>query len=110
GWAAAIRAAIRGELSISRTITHVVLGELRAARRARPLAELLPSGRRLTGREWQVLAAIADGKTNRAVAAELFVSVETVRTHVSHILAKLAAPNRSAAAAMFRELEAAKSG
>jgi DNA-binding NarL/FixJ family response regulator len=109
-WADAIRAAIRGELAVSRAIAHVVLGELRATRRTRPLTELLPSERRLTRREWEVLAAIAEGKTNRTVAAELYVSTETVRTHVSHILAKLEAPNRSAAAAMFRELEAAQSG
>ena len=70
-WADAIRAAIRGELAVSRAIAHVVLGELRAARRTRPLTELLPSERRLTRREWQVLAGIAEGKTNRTVAAEL---------------------------------------
>jgi DNA-binding NarL/FixJ family response regulator len=109
-WAGAIRAAIRGELAVSRAIAHVVLAELRAGRRSRPLTQLLPSERRLTSREWQVLAAIAEGKTNRAVAAELYLSTETVRTHVSHILAKLEAPNRSAAAAIFRELEAAQSG
>jgi DNA-binding NarL/FixJ family response regulator len=109
GWATAIRAAVRGEVAIPRSLTGLVLSELRALRSPRPMAELLPSERRLTRREWQVLAGIAEGKTNRAVAAELFVSIETVRTHVSHILAKLEAPNRSAAAAMFRELEASQS-
>jgi DNA-binding NarL/FixJ family response regulator len=106
-WAAAIAAALRGEPALCRGHIALVLGELRRRTSGLPLAQLLPSDRRLTRREWEVLAAVAAGKTNRAVARELFVSVETVRTHVSHILAKLEAPNRSAAAAMYRDLAAA---
>jgi DNA-binding NarL/FixJ family response regulator len=41
------------------------------------------------------------------VAAELSISVETVRSHVSNILAKLEAPSRTAAAARYHELTAA---
>ena len=70
-----------------------------------PMVELLPSARRLTQREWEVLALIADGKTNRSVACDLSISVQTVRTHVSNILAKLEAPNRSAAAAKYQQLQ-----
>jgi DNA-binding NarL/FixJ family response regulator len=44
--------------------------------------------------------------TNRAVAEELCISVETVRTHVSSILAKLETPNRSAAAVKYHQLVA----
>jgi DNA-binding NarL/FixJ family response regulator len=55
-----------------------------------------------------VLEHVATGKTNRAVASELSISLETVRTHVSNILTKLDAPNRSAAAARYRELRAAQ--
>jgi DNA-binding NarL/FixJ family response regulator len=106
-WAAAIRAALRGEAPLSRGQIALVLEELRRRPPGMSLAELLPSERRLTRREWEVLAAVAAGKTNRAVAQELYISVETVRTHVSHILAKLEAPNRSAAAAMYQELAAA---
>jgi DNA-binding NarL/FixJ family response regulator len=64
----------------------------------------LPSDRRLTPREWDVLHCVARGDTNRAVASELSISVETVRTHVSNILAKLEAPSRSAAAAKYHQL------
>ena len=51
---------------------------------------------------------IADGKTNRSVAYDLSISVQTVRTHVSNILAKLEAPNRSAAAAKYQQLQAVR--
>ena len=45
----------------------------------------------LTGREVQVLRLIAAGKTNRAIAADLFLSDKTVARHVSNIFAKLGA-------------------
>jgi DNA-binding CsgD family transcriptional regulator len=53
----------------------------------------------LTTREIQVLALVAAGKTNRVIAAELFLSEKTVERHVSNILAKLGAGSRTAAAA-----------
>ena len=53
----------------------------------------------LTARELEVLALVARGRTNRAVAAELVISEKTVATHVSSILAKLGLPSRSAATA-----------
>jgi DNA-binding NarL/FixJ family response regulator len=72
-----------------------------------PVAAFLPSDRRLTKRELDVLRCVAQGYTNRRVAAELSISVETVRSHVSNILAKLEAPSRTAAAARYHELTAA---
>jgi len=72
-----------------------------------PVAAIMPSDRRLTPRELDVLRCVADGLTNRLVAAELSISVETVRSHVSNILAKLEAPSRTAAAARYHELTAA---
>ena len=51
-----------------------------------------------------MLHCVARGDTNRAVASELSISVETVRTHVSNILTKLDAPSRSAAAAKYHQL------
>ena len=53
----------------------------------------------LTGREREVLALLAIGRTNREIAGELFVSGKTVATHVSHILAKLGVRSRVEAAA-----------
>jgi non-specific serine/threonine protein kinase len=51
----------------------------------------------LTQRELEVLRKIAAGKSNRDIANELFVSPGTVKVHVTHILAKLDLPSRSAA-------------
>jgi ATP/maltotriose-dependent transcriptional regulator MalT len=58
----------------------------------------------LTPREIEVLTLVADGMTNREIATELFISNKTASAHVSHILSKLSAPNRTAAAATARRL------
>lgn len=59
--------------------------------------------RGLTRRELQVLRLVAAGKTNKAIAGELFVSEKTVDRHVSSILAKLDVPSRAAATARAYE-------
>ncbi|MDX1417930.1 MAG: response regulator transcription factor [Candidatus Promineifilaceae bacterium] len=51
----------------------------------------------LTAREKEVLAALAQGKTNREIAEELVITVRTVKFHVSSILHKLDAANRTEA-------------
>jgi DNA-binding NarL/FixJ family response regulator len=60
-------------------------------------SDSLPEG--LTPRELEVLALLARGKTNRVIADELFISVKTVASHVSHIFTKLGVGSRSAATA-----------
>jgi two-component system nitrate/nitrite response regulator NarL len=105
-WAGAISAAARGETSISRAMTTLLVQRFREDAARATLPSILPSDRRLTRRELDVLECVAKGHTNRGVAAELSISVETVRTHVSNILAKLEAPSRSAAAARYHELTA----
>jgi DNA-binding NarL/FixJ family response regulator len=69
----------------------------RVERLARPAAPT-PAGR-LSAREVQVLALVAAGNSNRAIAAELFLSEKTVERHVSNILTKLGVSSRTAAAA-----------
>ena len=53
----------------------------------------------LSPREREVLALLATGKTNRAMAAELFLSEKTIARHVSNIFAKLALSSRAEATA-----------
>jgi DNA-binding CsgD family transcriptional regulator/tetratricopeptide (TPR) repeat protein len=61
----------------------------------------------LTPREAEVLTLVARGYTNREIADELVISVKTASVHVSHILRKLAVPNRVEAAAVAHRLEVA---
>ena len=92
--------------------------ELDAARRVFQRLEAIPdldrieelSARRapeatggLTGREMEVLALVATGKTNRAIGDELVISERTVARHVSNIFTKLGLSSRSAATAYAYE-------
>lgn len=84
---------------------HIVDAVERLARRTRVAipgvatasAAIFPE---LTPREREVLALVADGHTNREIAEALFVAEKTASVHVSNILAKLGAANRSEAAAL----------
>jgi DNA-binding NarL/FixJ family response regulator len=85
--AAAIRAVHAGHV-----LLHPDVARLLADGEARR------TGVRLTARELDVLAAIAQGRANRQIARELGVSEKTVKTHVSAILAKLGVQDRTQAA------------
>ena len=64
----------------------------------------------LSPREREVLALVADGRTNRQIAAALFISYKTATAHVSNILAKLGVANRGEAAAVAHRLRFTRSG
>ena len=66
---------------------------------ARGTAAAAPNPDGLTDREVEVLRLLASGRTNRALAAELFISEKTVASHVSHIFAKIGVTSRAAATA-----------
>jgi ATP/maltotriose-dependent transcriptional regulator MalT len=57
-----------------------------------------------TARELEVLALLADGRSNQAIAEELVITLDTVKRHVSHLLDKLGAANRTQAVTRAREL------
>jgi LuxR family transcriptional regulator, maltose regulon positive regulatory protein len=58
----------------------------------------------LSGRELEVLQLLADGRPNREIAEELVVTVDTVKSHVTHILDKLGVANRTQAVTRAHEL------
>ena len=64
----------------------------------------------LTARELQVLRLVATGKTNKAIAAELFLSEKTIDRHLSNIFAKLDVKSRAAATAFAYEHELIRPG
>jgi DNA-binding NarL/FixJ family response regulator len=80
---------------------RTALEELGARPDLERLARLAGSPRPggLSRREREVLALVAAGRTNRSIAAELFISEKTVARHVSNIFAKLALSSRAEATA-----------
>jgi ATP/maltotriose-dependent transcriptional regulator MalT len=102
--------AVRGRLAPRQR--RWLLGELRRhpSRRVRDRARgaLLPSaeGRlfpELSPREEEILASLADGETNQAIAVRFSLTLATVKTHVHRILGKLGARGRLAAAVVYRQ-------
>jgi two-component system, NarL family, response regulator LiaR len=89
---ASVRAAARGESVLEPRIAARLVREVREVTfRRRPLDQLSP-------RELEVLAALARGRSNRQIARALQISEETVKAHVSSILAKLGLADRTQAA------------
>jgi DNA-binding NarL/FixJ family response regulator len=87
----AVRVAASGDALLSPSVTRRVLQAV-ATTTARPSTERL---RYLTDREREVLAEVGAGRSNDEIASRLFMSPATARTHVSRILTKLAARDRS---------------
>jgi DNA-binding NarL/FixJ family response regulator len=92
----AIRAVHRGEPMLSPEAAAVVMA--RVAGEPPGAGSEHPDLERLTAREREVLAGLGRGLSNRQLAAELFVSEKTVKTHVSSVLAKLRVADRTQAA------------
>ncbi|HIW30413.1 MAG TPA: response regulator transcription factor [Candidatus Luteococcus avicola] len=69
---------------------------------ARVVARAIRPDDQLSPRELEILAALAQGASNRQLAKELFISESTVKTHLAHLFAKLGVDNRTAAVAEGR--------
>ncbi|MFI5768779.1 response regulator [Streptomyces sp. NPDC051658] len=91
----AVRAANSGDALISPSITLRLLRDLAPARRATAARPVQP----LSAREIEVVRAIARGRTNQEIAAALFISLSTVKSHLATIQTKLRVRNRVETAA-----------
>jgi DNA-binding NarL/FixJ family response regulator len=97
----AIASVARGESLLDPAVTQRVLERVRAGQRksADPLDAL-------NEQEHKILSLIAEGKTNKEIAAEIYLSDKTVKNYVSSILTKLNLRRRSEAAAFIARREA----
>jgi DNA-binding NarL/FixJ family response regulator len=101
-----VDAAERKEI-LSRYVDHSRRFDAVAKRRGNQGAEVIPFAGPLheleqepTAREIEVLQLISDGLVNREIGVRLFLSEETVKSHVRHLLAKLQARSRAHAVAV----------
>jgi DNA-binding NarL/FixJ family response regulator len=84
----AVEASARGESVLSPTVATRLMHQVREP------------GSPISDRELEVLSLIAQGRSNREVAAELFISEATVKTHLLHVYDKLGVNDRAAAVAV----------
>lgn len=89
----AVRAAAQGRTVLSPAVASRLVSAVRAP----------ASAETLSAREREVLALVAKGTSNREIARELFISEATVKTHLTHVYAKLGAKDRAAAVATAYE-------
>jgi DNA-binding NarL/FixJ family response regulator len=97
----AVRGVLDGEVALPRRHMLRLLEELRGRDMDRTVLASRTNAA-LTDREWQVLRLLGDGDSTGQIARRLGISDVTVRRHVSSLLAKLAVPDRRAAAALLR--------
>ena len=81
---AAVRAVAKGKTYVDPSVAGTVL-------------QMNDPRDKLTSRETEVLSALAFGKSNKEIATELFISEETVKTHVGRLFSKLGIENRAQA-------------
>jgi DNA-binding NarL/FixJ family response regulator len=93
---AALETVGRGESLLDPAVTEKVLDRIRRIATGSQEADELSQ---LTGQERKILLLVAEGMTNKEIAAEIFLSDKTVKNYVSSILAKLNLERRAQAAA-----------
>ncbi|HVX68460.1 MAG TPA: response regulator transcription factor [Mycobacteriales bacterium] len=87
----AVRVVAAGDSLLSPSVTRRLIGAFAARRPAAPAPDL----GELTPREREVMALVGHGLSNDEIAGRLFISPATARTHVSRVMLKLAARDRS---------------
>lgn len=92
---AGIRSVVSGQTVLAPTIAATLVGRVQGGSSPRP---------QLSARELEVLALVAAGNSNRAIAAGLFISESTVKTHLLHVFEKLEVADRTRAVTRAQEL------
>ena len=103
---AGLEAVGRGESLLDPAVTGRVLERIRRIATADQPDELA----QLTSQEQKILLLVAEGKTNKQIAADVFLSDKTVKNYVSSILAKLNLERRAQAAAYMARVRGSDSG
>jgi len=85
-----IRATYKGQMILEPEVTNKMMAKMRKGQNTLPHEEL-------TTREMEVLLLMAEGKSNQEIADQLFISLKTVKVHVSNILSKLDVQDRTQA-------------
>ena len=102
----ALEAVGRGESLLDPAVTEKVLERVRRIATGEATDELA----QLTSQEQKILLLVAEGKTNKEIAADVFLSDKTVKNYVSSILSKLNLERRAQAAAYMAKLHGGGSG
>jgi DNA-binding NarL/FixJ family response regulator len=95
-----VRSTYRGETYVTPSMAGRLLAELTAPSTDHSARDLIGE---LTDREKNILDLVAEGKTNREIAAALFLSEKTVKHHMTNVLQKLQVRNRVEAALLARK-------
>jgi NarL family two-component system response regulator LiaR len=98
----ALRGAHAGQSAVSRRLTMRLVEQLRLVPEGAP--GMRPVKSPLTGREWEVIDLLYEGKTTDEISDTLVVTRETVRSHVKNILRKLDARSRAEAVAVAERM------
>jgi DNA-binding NarL/FixJ family response regulator len=102
--AEAIRAAARGEVFIQPSVTRKVVAEFARMAEREHVRHEQPLIEPLSARELEVLALLAEGLSNQEIAERLVIAPGTVKNHISNILSKLNARDRTQAVLRAQEI------
>jgi DNA-binding NarL/FixJ family response regulator len=99
----ALQSVLRSEVAFAPELVARIVEEFRDSSPRRRSVEVRGVAERMTTREWEVLDLLRRNQSTAQIAARLFVSHATVRSHVAAILRKLDVPDRAAAVRLFSE-------